>query len=150
MGFIEVSPRVQYRSELGRFATACDEAAYASVRRLVDMGARLARMYAPQGETGELRSRIRAVEQGKQGYWVSEAPHSMAVERGSRGPYEIGAEGQKLHNPRDTSRKPKGFAARGPVTHPGIDPQPFMEPAYAEVRAKMIEVMREEYPGRRY
>lgn len=147
MAVLHVSPEIRYRDESGRFLADCDAAGTAAVQAVVDEGVSIARRLAPDSPFPDPRgpditSGLEGVMTGPMtGHVVSRARHTLAQERGASA-HSIGAPGQLLGN------RAKGWGpVRGPVRHPGNAPQPFMGPMYAILRKKMIDVMRQFYPG---
>lgn len=147
MAVVHVSPEIRYRSETGRFLAECDGAAAAAVQAVGERGARMAKRLAPSSSFpeprgGKLRPGISFyMTGGMVGVIASTARHTLAIERGASA-HQIGAPGQLLAN------KQKDWGPRiGPVNHPGNDAQPFLKPAYAMIRSRMIDVMRDFYPG---
>lgn len=148
MAGLLISPEIRYRDSSGQFLAECDGAAAAAVEAMGEEGVNIARALAPVGDEPDERSVpiVAGIEfymtGATSGVVVSKARHSLAQERGARA-HEIGRPGQMLWNPHSTPP----FAARGPVSHPGNQPQPFMRPMYGVIRRKMVEIMARFYPG---
>jgi hypothetical protein len=146
MGHMLISQEVIYRSELGRFLAACDEAATESVVKTLELGEKVAKGFAPIGAYDPRGDKIIdsfdiIMLSSRSGVIANSSGHALAQEKGA-GPHMIGRDGQILYNP-----VKKWGPRRAPVWHPGNPPQPFLEPAYAVVRGRMIEIMKEAYPG---
>lgn len=124
---VNVSNKVLFQDESGRFMADVNGQARAAVWELTRIMTAMAVNYAPF-RTGELRSSIEGFMTGPlQGEVVARAPHALPQEFGA-GPHQIGAPGQPLANPE------QGFRAIGPVNHPGNPATTYMHRAFAMAR----------------
>lgn len=125
---VNVSNRVQYQDESGRFMADVNGQAREAVWELTRVMTAMAVNYAPF-RTGELRQSIEGFMTGSlEGTVVARAPHAMPQETGSI-PHWIGEPGQTLSNPE------QGFGpVPAPVFHPGNPPTQYMHRAFAMAR----------------
>ena len=127
MAGMVVSNKVLLQDESGRFMSDVDGKAHEAIWEVTLFMAREAAANAPH-RTGELRRSIKGYMTGPtEGTVVATAPHALPQETGGA-PHPIGADGQLLSNPEE------GFAARGPVMHPGNPATHFMAKAFAKAR----------------
>ncbi len=134
MAEIRLSYDVQFRDELGRFATAVDEGANRATIALAEEGANLSRAFeAPHSKTGRTYASIHSYVLGFLHAGWGAGGAARFLEFGTR-PHDEGVRGKYY-------RVGRGVAA-GPVHHPGARPYPFMEPARAIIRAKAPAVYR--------
>lgn len=127
MGEINVSNKVLFQDESGRFMADIDGKARGAVWELTRIMTAMAVNYAPFRK-GTLRQSIEGYMTGPlQGEVVATAPHALPQETGA-GPHQIGAPGQHLSNPE------QGFHAIGPVNHPGNPATNYMHRAFRMAR----------------
>lgn len=139
-GNIVVSNEVSVRDESGRFLAEVEAGAAAAARELTESVAALARVFAPF-KRGVLAGSIQGVMQSAtSGVAIATAGHAAAQEKGA-GPHPIGAPGQLLSN------REEGFAARGPVMHPGNRAQRYLTRAGEAVGALSVGILRKNLPG---
>lgn len=105
----------------------------------------LAKRYAPQA-TGELRSSIRSETGPAYGRVSASAPHAAFV--------EFGTWSHNVHDPQPGTYEIRPVDAQAlrfevgsqvvfakKVNHPGIEPQPFMQPAVDEVVPELVDLL---------
>jgi len=125
---VNVSNKVLYQDESGRFMADVDGKAGRAVWELTRIMTAMAVNYAPF-RTGELRSSIEGFMTGPlQGEVVARAPHALPQETGAV-PHWIGEPGQTLVNP-DASFGP----VEAPVFHPGNPATNYMHRAFRMAR----------------
>lgn len=168
LGEIHAATNVIFvRNEFGQFARRLENNAHDVVGEAVERGARASRRLAPSGNAHNrktyarrpgyvpLKKSIRTHVAGNRGFWYSEAPHAMFVEKGTKA-HRI--EGELVFFWPPSPGNPKGwfvwskdgfdnYTPKGAyVNHPGTEAQPFLEPAYQRVvRRQMNEILREKF-----
>jgi len=128
MGEINVSSKVLFQDESGRFMADVNGKARAAVWELTRIMAAISVANAPF-KTGRLRSSIEGFMTGPlQGEVVATAPYALPQETGAV-PHWIGEPGQDLSNPEE------GFGpVKGPVFHPGNPATNYMHKAFRVTR----------------
>lgn len=138
-GEIRVTQHVWLRDDSGRFLAAVEQGAHDAAWELADTVAALGIAGAPV-RTGFLVSSIRAYMVGAtEGVAVATAPYADVQEKGGA-PHSIGEPGQPLFNPE------QGFAAIGPVNHPGNPATHFLTNAGHAVAAMSAGIVARHMP----
>lgn len=142
---VGVTTRVAWRDELGRYASAVEAGAEATVVQASDKGAFLAAVLAPK-RTLALAGSIEPFISGSgQGGWRAGTDHALVQEKGGRA-HEIrkripdNPEGGTLANPA------QGFFSKRAVRHPGNPGVHFMRRALAMVAAELPMMLRKNIP----
>lgn len=158
MSDIAVSTNVISRNNIGQFIAACNQAAGATARELVENGAQYSRDLAPVGSKPDLRtiplaqSIFTHMISATQGNWYSVARHALHQEYGTM-PHDIPANvqffwdnmGRWWMTPEVYLAKTGHYGA-DPIKHPGHGEQQFLRPAYKRVMAEAMAVARRHYP----
>lgn len=155
---IAVSNRVAVRNDIGQFIAACEQGAEKTVKEAVKRGERISRRLAPEGHKDDPRTlplktaMFSRMVSRTQGEWGNFARHALPVEFGA-GPHTIPAnvsffwerEGRMWMSPAEYLAR-TGYPGADPIHHPGNPAQPYLRPAYEQVRAQLIEIARANYP----
>lgn len=136
MAEVGVTTRVQWRNNLGQFASDISEAGEGAIEDASREGVNLAAAFATK-RTGRMAGEIHTIGGGASGGWATGGtPYALAQEEGASA-HEIGAPGQTLGNEED------GFGpVKGPVMHPGNPAVHFMRRAYEIVAPKLLDKIR--------
>lgn len=151
---VAVSNRVAARSELGRFARACDDAATETVREAIKQGARMSKHLAPTGQkhdprTIPLKDSIEPkMLSSTSGVWSASARHALPIEFGAA-PHVIPGNPflQFFWDNAGRWWKPGLYGPQDIVNHPGNAPQPYLRPAYEVVMGRVMQIAKSKYPG---
>lgn len=140
-GGVAIENKVYWRNDLGQFAAAISTGGARAIEEASNEGARLASELAPKGRTGRLAAGIHPISRGGgQGGWAtSDVPEALPQEEGAS-PHVIGEPGQLLANKED------GFAARGPVWHPGNPAVHYMQRSLSFMRTRLTSILRRNMP----
>lgn len=161
------------RDNFGRFAAECEKAATRTVQQTIKRGERTSRAMAPAGKARwryagrpgyiplkrSIGSRMLTATSGE---WYSTAPHALHVEFGTGARTQPAKAVFTWHNGwfywNNPAFGPKGSGkpyenwtpgAGAWIKHPGINAQPFLEPAYRRVvlGGEMMRIAKKEFPG---
>lgn len=145
---------VAARNDLGQFIAACERAATETVRELIEDGERRSIELAPVGSKHDERTvtlqagMFSEMISRTQGRWGCAARHALPIEFGAA-PHVI------MGNPwlyffwEEQGRDwiPGLTGAPDIINHPGNAAQPFLRPAFAEIKGEASAVMRSKYPS---
>jgi hypothetical protein len=141
-----VSPTVYARDNWGRFISAQEENAARMVKDAIEEGAALSRAAAPVGSkhdprTIPLNESIETEMLSRtSGRWVARARHALAMERGAR-PHPITADVRFWWENEGRWWVP----SEGWINHPGNAPQPYLRPAFEEIKRRIMNIARRHY-----
>lgn len=156
---VGVSNRVIARNGIGRFIAECEAAATRSVEKALDEGVKLSKGFAPVGtkhdkRTPPLHAAFYTTMLGRtSGVWGNFARHALPIEKGAvphiiRGNPALSfyweAAGRWWVPASEFYHQP-GLA--DVINHPGNAAQPYLRPAYTIVMRRMMDIMKQEYPG---
>lgn len=132
------------RNQIGQYIERGERACHDAVVDQLQESAILAQVQAPV-KTGQLKNSIGYRMTGEyEGVVEATAAHAAPQEFGA-GPHSIGAPGQTLFNPSDSSGS--RFFAKGPVQHPGNPPVGFLASALDAAEAGLLPKLRRNWPG---
>lgn len=136
MAGIAVKTRVQFRDELGRYASAVEHGAEEAQHEASAVGAVLAKALAPR-RSGALAGGIHSTGHG---FATGGLPQDLPQEEGASA-HIIGEAGQILGN-RDEAFGP----VRGPVLHPGNPAVHYMRNAFRLLKPRLMGIIRSKMP----
>ena len=153
---VTVKAHVAARNNLGQFISDIERAGEATVRQMVEEGAKLSRAQAPVGvkhdrRTVPLKDSIFTQMHGRtNGSWFSVARHALAIEKGARAHLIVGDPFMKFFwEAAGRMWIPGLYGEPDIINHPGNEAQPFMEPALVQVMSRWRSIAGRFYPGRR-
>lgn len=135
-GGVVVRTRVQFRDHLGQYASAVERGGEEAQHELSDIGAALAKAFAPK-RSGQLAGGIHST-----GHGVATGGNrqDLPQEEGA-GPHLIGEAGQTLGNRDD------GFGpVKGPVLHTGNPAVHYMRNAFRLLKPRLMPTIRRHMP----
>lgn len=145
---IAASNRVVSQNRFGRFIRAIEDGATDTVRDLIEEGANISRALAPVGSKVDRRTipLAQSIEtemlSSTQGRWKATARHALAQEHGGR-PHDIPGDVYFFWEREHRWWEPGDNV----IQHPGNAPQPYLQPAFDQIRTRALEIMRRRMPG---
>lgn len=137
MGSFKARTTVQYRSNLGRFASLIEHGSEGMARDMVETTARFAHEAAPVGPGRKDYGRREKLTSTIEGRMTSATAGVVEATAGHALPQEMGAGPHEI---------PNAFGSGHPVMHPGNAPQPYIRPALARLRPLIPAMLRKHYP----
>lgn len=145
---------VAARNSIGQFIGACERAAAETVKQLIEDGKQRSIANAPIGHKEDPRTPT--LQEGMfsemisrtQGRWGCTARHTLPIEFGAA-PHVITGNPWLYFYWEEEGRYwvPGLTGAPDLVNHPGNAAQPFLRPAFEEIKAEASAVMAAKYPG---
>lgn len=151
---VALSGHVVARNSIGRFIEACERAATETVKQLIEDGEQRSRDLAPVGSKDDPRTvtlqagMFHEMLSRTQGRWGCAARHALPIEFGAA-PHVIQGNPWLSFFWESEGRDwiPGLTGEPDIVNHPGNAAQPFLRPAFQEVKAEASAVMRAKYPS---
>lgn len=139
---IAVSSRVTIRDEFGRFISACDEAATATVEEVIRKGAALSAAMAPKRSGALAASITPAMIDSRSGHWYSDLKYALPQETGSV-PHEITGRVSFFWEREGRPWRP----GDNMIHHPGNPATHYLLSGYEIVFKDAIAIADKHYPG---
>lgn len=150
---VGLSGQVAARNGIGQFISACERAATETVKQLIEDGKQRSIENAPVGHKDDPRTVT--LQEGMfsemisrtQGRWGCTARHTLPIEFGAV-PHVITGSPYLQFFWEEEGRNwvPGLMGTPDFVNHPGNAAQPFLRPAFTDVKAEASAVMRAKYP----
>lgn len=143
------------RDSFGQFARELDRAGTATLRDMVQDGAKLAKRLAPKGKKRDPRYGVRLGESiipimysDREGAWGSDLPYAMVRERGGAGWPISGNLNFWWENAPGGARRFGTAPGRvSTVWHPATAGTHYFEESYQAIMARWMQYARRHYPG---
>lgn len=157
MARVAVSNQVIYRSNKGQFLANINGGATRTVQRTIDRGVELSKGYAPIGRKPDERTVplhagfFTKMLSSTAGVWGNFARHALPIELGA-GPHQIPGNPAlrfyweamgRMWIPAEIFYQQPGLPDL--VNHPGNAAQPFLRPAYEDIRHEVMAIARQEF-----